>query len=154
MVTKDMFVEQVEVCKGMMYRVALTILQNDADVQDALQEAALKAWSKRHTLREESYFITWMTRILINECYAIRRRQKRIVLMDELPQTAVTTEGVSLRLILETLPEKQRLPLVLKYAEGMDDTEIAAIMHLTIPAVRSRIRRARAQLRKELEENA
>lgn len=152
--TKDTFVAQVEAHKGMMYRVALTILQNDADVQDALQETALRAWAKRHTMRDESYFGTWMTRILINECYAVKRRQKRVVLMDEWPQTAAAAEGITLRLIMDALPDKHRLPLVLKYTEGMDDAEIAAVLHLTIPAVRSRIRRARKALRKELDENA
>ena len=64
--TKERFVEQIEQLQGRLYRVALCMLKNDADVQDALQETVLKAWEKRHTLRNEAYFGTWITRIAIN----------------------------------------------------------------------------------------
>jgi len=50
-----------------MYRIAYVMLRNDEDCRDAMQEAALKAWEKRFTLREPQYFATWLTRILINE---------------------------------------------------------------------------------------
>lgn len=66
--TKERFVEQIELLQGRLYRVALCMLKNDADVQDALQETVLKAWEKRHTLRNEAYFGTWVTRIVINTC--------------------------------------------------------------------------------------
>ena len=72
--TKESYIQQVAAHKEKMYRVSFTILQNDQDVQDALQEAALKAWEKQHTLRNDQYFATWMTRIVINESYQIRRR--------------------------------------------------------------------------------
>jgi len=151
--TKENYVREVQRCQGSMYRVALTILRNDDDVRDALQEAALKAWEKRHTLREEAYFGTWMTRIVINVCHQMHRKRKREVLMDELPEAPQPFSGLTLRLVLETLPEQLRLPLVLKCVEGMSDEEVAGILHLTQSAVRSRIHRARVQLRKELGEH-
>lgn len=151
--TKENYVREVQRCQGSMYRVALTILRNDDDVRDALQEAALKAWEKRHTLREEAYFGTWMTRIVINVCHQMHRKRKREVLMDELPEASQPFSGLTLRLVLETLPEQLRLPLVLKCVEGMSDEEVAGILHLTQSAVRSRIHRARVQLRKELGEH-
>lgn len=151
--TKENYVREVQRCQGSMYRVALTILRNNDDVRDALQEAALKAWEKRHTLREEAYFGTWMTRIVINVCHQMHRKRKREVLMDELPEAPQPFSGLTLRLVLETLPEQLRLPLVLKRVEGMSDEEVAGILHLTQSAVRSRIHRARVQLRKELGEH-
>ena len=66
---KERFVSEIEAHSGMLYRVAWSILRNDDDCKDALQEAAMKAWEKRGTLREPSYFRTWITRILINACY-------------------------------------------------------------------------------------
>ena len=63
----------------------------------------------------------------------------------------VPPEDPKLRLIIDTLPEKLRLPLVLSYAEGMDYQEIAETLHLTQTAVRGRIHRAKKELRKELE---
>lgn len=63
---KGFFVGELEAHSGMLYRVAYTILRNDETCKDALQDTALKAWEKRHSLREERYFRTWATRILIN----------------------------------------------------------------------------------------
>ncbi|MBE5779387.1 MAG: hypothetical protein E7331_08675 [Clostridiales bacterium] len=54
--TKDVYIRRVTQNKAKMYRIAFTILKNDADVQDALQEAALKAWEKQHTFKNEAFF--------------------------------------------------------------------------------------------------
>ena len=148
--TKEEYIQQITAHKAMMYRIAFTILQNDSDVQDALQEAALKAWEKQHTLRSEAVFASWMTRILINESYQIRRRQKRMIYLDELPDTPVSSDGVSLKMLMETLPDKLRLPFAMRYAEGMAVQEIAYALKTTPSAVNSRIHRARVLLRKEL----
>lgn len=67
-----------------MYRIAYSLLCNDEDCRDAMQEAALKAWEKRFTLREPQYFATWLTRILINECRNIQRRRKGVVPLGEI----------------------------------------------------------------------
>lgn len=149
--TKEDFAAQIVAQKNVMYRVAFTILQNDHDVQDALQQAAMKAWEKRHTLRNDVYFATWLTRILINESYQIRRRQKRMIYMDQLPETPSTSDGLTLRLLMETLPDKLRLPFVMKYAEGMAAQDIAYALHTTQSTVNSRIHRAKTLLRKELD---
>lgn len=62
----------------MMYHVACGLLHSDADRQDAMQQALLKAWEKRHSLKNEGFFKTWLIRILINECKNILRVQKRV----------------------------------------------------------------------------
>ena len=85
--TKEAYIDQISTHKAMMYRIAFTILQNDSDVQDALQETALKAWEKQHTLRNEAFFASWMTRILINESYTIRRKRLATPLIQRI-QTA------------------------------------------------------------------
>ena len=113
---KDFFVEELQTHHAMLYRIAYTILQNDDACRDALQEAALKAWEKRHTLREDRYFRTWVTRILINACYDTQRRRRRIVFVEELPEQAVGPEDPELAMALERLPGRLRLPLVMHYA--------------------------------------
>ena len=148
---KNFFVQEIERNSGMMYRVAFTILRNEEDCRDALQETALKAWEKRGRLREEKYFATWATRILINECYNIQRKRKRMLLFAETPERPAPIQDSTLSLILHTLPEKLRLPLVLQYAEGMNYEEIAEILHLSPSTVRGRIHRAKQRLRKEWE---
>ena len=148
--TKDQFVDQIDALQGRLYRIALSILRNNADVQDALQETVLKAWEKRHTLRNEAYFSTWVTRIAINTCRQMLRQSKRVILMEELPPTPATTDQITLTMLLECLPEKLRLPLILQYAEGMDTAQVAYTLQLTPAAVRSRVHRAKKILRKEL----
>ena len=148
---KDLFVQQVDRHSGMLYRVALSIVRNDEDCKDALQEAALKAWAKRHSLRDPGLFATWMTRIVINECHNILRKRKRVVVMEQLPETAAPEQDVHLLLVLDSLPEKHRLPLVLRYSEGMTEEEIAGALGLSAAAVRGRLYRARQQLKKELD---
>lgn len=148
---KDFFVQEMEARAGMMYRVAFTILRNNDDCRDALQEAALKAWEKRGSLRDEGRFAAWVTRILINECYNMCRRRRGTVSLEEAPEPAAPPPDRALAQALQALPEQLRLPLVLQHGEGMDYEEIAEILHLPISTVRGRIHRAKQQLRKELE---
>lgn len=134
-----------------MYRLAWVLLRNDEDCRDAMQEAALKAWEKRHTLREERYFATWLTRILLNECYGIQRRRKRTLPMADVAEPAVQSRDMTLSLALQALPEKLRLPLVMHALEGMTYEEISRALRISKATVTGRIQRAKQQLRKELE---
>jgi len=148
---RKFFIAEIETCSDMMYRVAWSILRNDADVQDALQDAALKAWEKRDKLRDEKFFRTWITRILINACYDTQRKRRRIVSMDEIPESTVSNApDPDLALALQALPEKLRLPLVLCYSEGMSYEEAADVLRIPITTLRGRLRRGKEELRKEL----
>ncbi len=149
---KDSFARAVEAAGDMLYRVAFSILRNNDDCKDALQEAALKAWIKRGSLRDEARFQTWLTRILINECRNIQRRRKRLVPLEELPEQSAPPPDPGLWMALQALPDRLRLPLVLRYAEGMSEEEAASALGITRGAVRGRVHRAKIQLRKELEE--
>lgn len=134
-----------------MYRIAYSLLCNDADCRDAMQEAALKAWEKRFTLRQPQYFATWLTRILINECRNIQRRRKGVVFLGEMPLSAAPAQDPSLAILLQSLPEKLRLPLVMHAVEGMTYDEIARALHLPRSTIVGRIQRAKQRLKKELE---
>ena len=148
---RKFFIAEIETCSDMMYRVAWSILRNDADVQDALQDAVLKAWEKRDKLRDEKFFRTWITRILINACYDTQRKRRRIVSMDEIPESTVSNApDPDLALALQALPEKLRLPLVLCYSEGMSYEEAADVLRIPITTLRGRLCRGKEELRKEL----
>lgn len=136
-----------------MYRVAKTLLRNDADCADAIQEAIVKAFSGLHTLRKDSYGKTWLVRIVINECYAIMRREKRLVSLEDISlqeQAAQQGDYSDLYEAVSRLPEEMRLTVTLYYMEGYRIKEIAALMKTTQSAVKSRLMRARARLREEL----
>ena len=72
-----------------MYRVAIAILMNDEDAADAIQETILDCWERIGTLRENRYFKTWLTRILINNCYDIRRKRENLAPMEGYEPSAV-----------------------------------------------------------------
>lgn len=150
---KDFFVQQMEIHGGMLYRVSLTILHDDDACRDALQDAALKAWEKRHSLRELRFFRTWVTRILINACYDALKRRRRIVSLEEIRESSAPPPDPALALALARLPEKLRLPLVLCCSEGMTYQEAADALHVPVATVRGRIHRAKEMLRKELDDS-
>ncbi len=149
---RDTFARQVLSSADRMYRIARTLLSNDEDCRDAMQEAALRAWEKRHTLKNKEYFCTWLTRILINECRNIGRRKRPLAALEDVPEPAGPDHDAVLSLALQQLPRNLRLPLVLHAVEGMTYKEIAAVLHLPIPTITGRIRRAKERMRKELAE--
>ena len=83
---KDEFSRRARDATQSLYRVACAYLASPPDRDDAVQEALLRAWEKRRTLREEQYFKTWLTRILIRVCVDMQRRKKRVIVSDNLPE--------------------------------------------------------------------
>lgn len=152
--TKEQLGELIIASEDTMYHVAKTLLRNDADCSDAIQEAIVKAFSKVHTLRSDSLGKTWLIRILINECYAIMRREKRLISLEgiSIKETEQDAEDYSdLYEALFRLPKESRLCITLHYIEGYSVKEIAAIVKLSESGVKSRLARARIWLRRELE---
>ena len=136
-----------------LYHVAKTLLYNDADCADAIQEAIVKAFTNLDTLPKDSYAKTWLVRIVINECYAIMRKQKNIVPIEDYQGLeAVWTEDYSdLYEAVSRLSKETRLCVALYYLEGYSIKETAKMLDMTESAVKNRLSRARAKLRSELE---
>ena len=148
---KEAFSRQVTAMQTSLYRVAASYLRGEADRLDAVSEAIARAWEKRGTLRDERYFKTWMTRILIRECIAITRCQKRAVPVETLPEQISDDAAYDrvnlLRWGLEQLPQRQRTMIVLHYMEGYDVNGTARIIGTTKGAVCAGLSRARDTLR-------
>ncbi len=137
-----------------LYHVAKTLLYSDADCADAIQEAIVKAFSNLHTLREDSYAKTWLIRILMNECYAIMRKEKKLVSLEDYAQEETPQEAQDYSDLYEAishLPKEARLSITLYYMEGYSVKEIAGLMETTESAVKNRLARARSRLKNELE---
>lgn len=138
-----------------MYHIAKTLLYNDADCADAIQEAIVKAFSKYHTLKKDAYAKTWLIRILINECYSILRQKSRTIPMDSplMGQPLPHTQDYSdLYEALAALPDDMRLAVTLYYMEGYSVKEIADLLKTSESAVKNRLLRARKKMRRILEE--
>ncbi len=136
-----------------LYHVAKTLLVSDADCADAIQETIVKAFTKLHTLRQDSHAKTWLVRILINECYTFMRRAKRVVSLEEWQCEEVAGEGEDYSDLYEAvrrLPPETRICITLYYLEGYSVKETANMLEITESAVKNRLARARKQMRREL----
>lgn len=155
MMDKQRFTAAVLEAEPTLYRVAKTMLRSEADCADAAQQAILRAWEQLGTLREPQYFKTWLTRILINECTAILRRQTRFACYEpeqaEAVSAPVPADHSDLYAALTAMEEKYRLPVTLYYLEGFKTREIADIIGVPEGTVKSRLNAARGKLRETLE---
>lgn len=145
------FSDQVLLIEPMLYRVAYGLLLNRTDCADAVQEALLRAWEKRNTLRDKSLFRTWLTRILINECYSLLRRRRHAVPLDEVPEPVAPPDAdPELHDAIARLDKSLRLPVVLHYMEGYSVSEVASMLRLPTGTVKTRLFKARKILRLQL----
>ena len=138
------------------YRLALVLLRDLAEAEDAVQEAALRAWRKLPQLREATQIQAWFFAIVANQCRTIRRgRWWLTVRLPTPPERAVRMEegairGVDMAGAFRRLSPEDRLALHLFFYVDLPLTEAATAMGVSVPAARSRIYRALKRLRPEL----
>ncbi len=151
----DAFTELMQSQMQNMYRTARAILMNDEDSADAIQETILICWKKLKDLKEDKYFQTWMTRILINKCYEMIRANQRVTFVEEIPETAIEADvsNIEWKEAIGALDEKYRLVMVLFYAEGFRTQEIAQMLKIPDSTVRTRLSRGREQLARYYKED-
>ncbi len=151
---KKTFTEKVLESEQTLYRISMSMLKNQADCEDAVQDTILTAYSKLSSLRNEEYFKTWLVRILINTCNKFLKKKSRFVSDEALenqsvPDSSVTTE---IRLAIEGLKPKIRIVVVMRYIEGFSVKEIKDILKIPEGTVKSRLAEGRKQLGLELSE--
>lgn len=152
--TNEEFAKIVTDTAAVMYRVSKSILKNDEDCEDAVQEAIAKAFSKLWSLKNESFAKTWLIRIVINECYSILRKKKNSFYNEEITlEEADSNDYSELYKALNELPADYRVTVVLYYIEGYSVKETAQILKVTEGTVKSRLSRGRKKLRGFLEED-
>ena len=155
-----------------VFRIAQHITQNREDAQDVVQDAFLKAYEKLDQFQGNSKFYTWLVRIAVNEAL-MRLRKRRTGKMVSIDEDVQTEEGSVprdlaewrpnpeqeynqaeladiLRKTINGLPPGFRVVFVLRDVEGLSTEETANALGLSVPAVKSRLLRARLQLRERL----
>lgn len=140
-----------------LYSTAKTILQNDQDCADAIQETIVKAFSKIDTLKNERFAKTWLIRILINECYTLLRKSSKLISLEDIGEMTELAadekdDYSDLYRAVTSLKQELRLPVILYYIEDFSIKEIAQILEITEGAVQKRLARARGKLKCELQE--
>jgi RNA polymerase sigma-70 factor (ECF subfamily) len=155
-----------------IFRIAQHITHNEEDAQDVVQEAFLKAYTNLEQFQGNSKFYTWLVRIAVNEALMKlrRRRADKTVSIDEDVETedgsmprevadwspnpeqlyGQSELGDILKKTIQGLPPGFRTVFVLRDVEGLSTEETAEMLGLSVPAVKSRLLRARLQLRERL----
>ena len=150
--TKETFTKLILENEEIMFRLAMSMMKNEADAQDAVQSAILSAYEKLTTLKNEDFFRTWLMRILINVCkMQLRHRKPAAALSDIQAAAASSAEEIEVRAAVEALPLKLRQVVILYYTQQLSTKEIASILHIPKGTVLSRLDKARKLLRTELE---
>lgn len=152
---RERFADAVTTHRRAMYRAARALLSCDADAEDAVSEATLRAWQAFERLRDEKALKGWLIKITVNCAHEHHRKTARLSYTDDLEPLAGGAEDrhdFTLWDAVCALPEDYRVATVLFYYEDMTTAEIAKALGIREGTVRSRLSRARNRLRTLLEE--
>ena len=153
------FTELIEENKLKFYKTAKIILKNDDDCYDALQEALISIYNNFDQLKNKEFFSTWATRIVINKCYdLLRKNKKNIVSFEENYESEIQSsefdnydvDQYGIKKAMEILSEDLKLVIILYYYDDYSIKEISNIMDIPEGTVKSRLSKARELLKKEL----
>lgn len=137
-----------------LYRVAFSILKTEDEINDAISNTTVIVFEKIYTLKNKEYFKTWLTRILINECYKIYNQNKKIVYLENYDKEKLihndTYVDDDIKNIVKKLDKDLRQIVILYYFEDFSIKEIAKIIKIPEGTVKSRLSRARKELEKAL----
>jgi len=135
------------------FRLAAAMLSDSSLAEDAVQEALLKAWRKLHTFREGSNVRPWFLTIVANQCRSLRRGRwwsvSRVADVEIAMADPAAADRLDLEAALRRLPQRVRLPLVLRYYMDMSFEEIADVIGGSPAAAKSSTHRALLRLRHE-----
>lgn len=175
------FATLVERHQRQLFRLALRMTGSEADANEVLQEAFLNAWQKLPNFRGEAQFSSWLYRIAANSALMRLRRKRRAPdalpeqplelqgpkfsadgNLDPPPHSDWSQRadekmmsgqlGAAIDKAVRELPEDYRTVFLLKDVDGLSNEDIATALELTVPAVKSRLHRARLALREKLGE--
>ena len=155
----------VQKYQARIYTLCRYLLKNPQDAEDAAQDTFVKAFQGLKSFRPSSTFYTWLYRIAVNTCLDFKRKsslrsfyssadmsEKLDMVPSKLPSPEsayAAKESIhALRAALNSISEKLRVVIVLKEIEGLPYEEIAKVLDVSVGTVKSRISRAREELRK------
>lgn len=134
-----------------VYRLALCRLQNAADAEDVYQDVFLRLLEQRSGPWDRERLKAWLIRTALNRCADLGRLRRRrgTLPLEEVPDLSGPVDETAAELwdAVARLPEKLRTAVHLFYGEGYESGEIGALLGVPAATVRSRLRRARAELR-------
>ena len=153
---KESFEKLLVLHKNQLYRTAFLYVRNREDALDVVQETAFKSYLGIATLKEEKYFLTWITKILIRCAYdSIKKRKREVTLEKVTPILSISEknsdEVMDLAHALNELKQQYRDVIVLFHYQDLSIKEVANILELPENTVKTYLQRGRKQLKIILE---
>lgn len=149
---KDAQLQVLKLYEDQMYRVAFSYMRNEYDARDALQEMYYLALKNMHRVKSPEYFKTWLVRIVINTCHQQKRKQKGMVLTEQI-EASLSYEDTLFEMndiLLQLTLEQQQL-IHLKYFRDLKNREIATLQNIPEGTVKSRLHNTLKKLRSIME---
>lgn len=153
------FYELIQTKKETLYRTAYAYVKNKEDALDIVSDTVYKAYVSIKKLKEPSFFNTWLTRILINSALDHIKKSSRIIPMEEAAMDNHRAlednkeEKIDLYRAVDSLDEKCKTVVILKYFQDLTITQISDIMQCPMGTVKTYLHRALKGLRIELKED-
>jgi RNA polymerase sigma-70 factor (ECF subfamily) len=162
---KEAFGKLVKEHQQYAFNLAFRIASNEEDARDIVQESFIKIWKNMKLFEPNMKFTTWMYKIVSNTAIDFLRSAKKIIKVDieglhekleqingEHPETQLSNKetGQLIRLISETLSEKQKLVFVLRDLEGLNSVEVGEILDLPETSIKSNLYHARKAIKEKL----
>jgi RNA polymerase sigma-70 factor, ECF subfamily len=166
---RDAFGELVTRYQARLYNAAIRLVDNPEDAADVVQDAFLNAYQSLHTFKGDAEFFTWLYRIAFNTAISLKRKKRAAVSLDAVgpdggidpddpsdyikPGAALerSEEETQLQEAMIRLSHEHREVLVMKDIEGLKYEDIAEVLGVPIGTIRSRLHRARLELRELLD---
>jgi RNA polymerase sigma-70 factor (ECF subfamily) len=157
---KEAFTALIHQYKNELYKIAYIYTKNEHDALDAIDETVYKAYISIKKLKKPEFFKTWLIRILINECISLLKKKNKILIEADNSKFDISYDDINLFIDYEelyeainTLTDKQRTAIILKYFDDLKISTISEIMEIPENTVKAHIRRGLSSLRKSLKED-
>jgi RNA polymerase sigma-70 factor (ECF subfamily) len=154
------FEDHLSSCSTQAFHLAQAMLGDVQEAEDAVQEAAVRAWARFDRFRRDASFRTWFLTIVANQCRSVRRSRRWRLRGDaEVPEVALaghessTVARLDVSQLVARLPREQRALLYLVYELDLPHAEIARILGIRTGTVKTRLHRTVSRLRRALEES-
>lgn len=156
---KEAFTSLIQTIQYDLYRIAQTRLNDDYDINDAIQNAMINAYKHIKKLKDNAMFKSWMIKILINECnriYKSKKKNNNLINKIENNSTHIVEENpfnkvnskLDFELILKNLNYKEKLIITLYYNSGYSSSEISDILGMKRNTVKSILTRTKEKIKK------
>ena len=156
-IPREDFESIVHAHQAMLYRIAFNFFRNAHIAEEVVQDVLLQLYENGAGIGSRAHLAAWLRRAATHRCIDILRRRSTQIetQVDEMPDVAEETAESDpllyerLRVLVASLPEVQRLVVILRYGEDMNSDEIAAALDMPSSTVRSHLQRALALLREK-----